>query len=531
MMKIITKILSIFLVFVNLNAQFLLDWQQTFDGGRNDFAQSIHFDNEGNIILVGSSFGINLTDDVAVAKYSSEGQFIWAKTFDIGQNDRPIGVYFDAENNIIVGAKGNDSSFYRDDFYLLKYSEDGDILFEKRVAWYANYGTDYLGEADQLHMDNYNNLILSGVTWFVKMDFQGNLIHKVIDSLDLENQGYFEGIHSVFNPSNGEIIINSKLQKANNYSFFTIKKDNAGEITAQNTIMDFGATEVYAYVNDWKLNTEGKYYLALHVQNSIVYPNEVNQFPHLTCLNADGTIFWDKIISASPGFDLVNGMKSISLDQGGNIWTTGLVDSKFFIAKFSGAGEMTWIRIDTTLSSGSKIICDQRDGIVAAYDKNGYDIWIIKYDQFGNQLTKYFIPGKNVFTPAYINDLEVKPDRKLLALGTIYNTTWNWNLYQFDDPTVDVKDNIPPSEFTLSQNYPNPFNPSTSIEYSVPTNENVTLKVFDILGREVATLVNQEMNPGNYKVHFDASNLSSGIYFYKISSGTYNKTMKMLLLK
>ena len=531
MMKIITKILSIFLVFVNLNAQFLLDWQQTFDGGRNDFAQSIHFDNEGNIILVGSSFGINLTDDVAVAKYSSEGQFIWAKTFDIGQNDRPIGVYFDAENNIIVGAKGNDSSFYRDDFYLLKYSEDGDILFEKRVAWYANYGTDYLGEADQLHLDNYNNLILSGVTWFVKLDLQGNITHKVIDSIDNENIGYVEEIHSVFNPSSGEIILNYKLEKVGNQSYFTIRKDNAGKIIGQNTIIDFGAYEFYAYVNDWRLNSEGKFYLALQVQKSAYILNEQIHFPRVTCLNADGTMNWDKIFSASADHDLVSTMKSLSLDIGGNIWATGLIDSKLFIAQLSAAGETIWMKIDTAFSAGSKVICDQRDGIVAAYDKNGYDIWIIKYDQFGNQLTKYFIPGKNVFTPAYINDLEVKPDRKLLALGTIYNTTWNWNLYQFDDPTVDVKDNVPPSEFTLSQNYPNPFNPSTSIEYSVPTNEYVTLKVFDMLGREVATLVNQEMNPGNYKVQFDASNLSSGIYFYKISSGTYNKTMKMLLLK
>ncbi|MBZ0182531.1 MAG: T9SS type A sorting domain-containing protein [Melioribacteraceae bacterium] len=87
------------------------------------------------------------------------------------------------------------------------------------------------------------------------------------------------------------------------------------------------------------------------------------------------------------------------------------------------------------------------------------------------------------------------------------------------------------SDFKLFQNYPNPFNPTTSIEYSVPSNENVTLKVFDILGREVATLVNQQMNPGNYKVQFDASQLVSGVYFYRISAGNYNKTMKMLLLK
>ena len=98
-----------------------------------------------------------------------------------------------------------------------------------------------------------------------------------------------------------------------------------------------------------------------------------------------------------------------------------------------------------------------------------------------------------------------------------------------------------PSEFELSQNYPNPFNPSTTIQYSIPSTQNpllggvgggfITLKVYDVLGREVATLVNKEQNAGNYEVRFDASGLSSGLYFYKLSSGSYNKTMKMLLLK
>lgn len=87
------------------------------------------------------------------------------------------------------------------------------------------------------------------------------------------------------------------------------------------------------------------------------------------------------------------------------------------------------------------------------------------------------------------------------------------------------------SEYTLSQNYPNPFNPSTSIAYSVPSNEFVSLKVYDILGKEVAVLVNEEKSAGNYEVNFNAENLSSGIYFYVITSSNFSKTNKMILLK
>ena len=85
--------------------------------------------------------------------------------------------------------------------------------------------------------------------------------------------------------------------------------------------------------------------------------------------------------------------------------------------------------------------------------------------------------------------------------------------------------------FTLKQNYPNPFNPITSIEYSIPDRQYVTLKVFNILGKEVATLVNTLKNSGNYSVSFNASNLSSGTYFYRLQAGNYTKTMRMIVLK
>jgi hypothetical protein len=88
-----------------------------------------------------------------------------------------------------------------------------------------------------------------------------------------------------------------------------------------------------------------------------------------------------------------------------------------------------------------------------------------------------------------------------------------------------------PKVLTLHQNYPNPFNPSTLISYQIPAAGKVTLKVYDVLGREVATLVNEVENPGNYKVRFDASKLTSGIYFYRINAGGSTQLKKMILMK
>ncbi|MDD3558424.1 MAG: T9SS type A sorting domain-containing protein, partial [Melioribacteraceae bacterium] len=98
------------------------------------------------------------------------------------------------------------------------------------------------------------------------------------------------------------------------------------------------------------------------------------------------------------------------------------------------------------------------------------------------------------------------------------------------EPSSAEDQELFPEKFHLSQNYPNPFNPSTVIKYSIAgQQEFVTLKVFDVLGREIATLVNKKQSPGNYSVTFDARELSSGVYFYQLTAGKAKETKKMIL--
>jgi len=85
--------------------------------------------------------------------------------------------------------------------------------------------------------------------------------------------------------------------------------------------------------------------------------------------------------------------------------------------------------------------------------------------------------------------------------------------------------------YKMSQNYPNPFNPSTTIKFSIPKASNVKLTIFDAIGREVAVLIDKQMNAGNYSFNWNAINLSSGIYLYKIESNNFIDVKKMILLK
>ncbi|MDP3582860.1 MAG: T9SS type A sorting domain-containing protein, partial [Ignavibacteria bacterium] len=95
----------------------------------------------------------------------------------------------------------------------------------------------------------------------------------------------------------------------------------------------------------------------------------------------------------------------------------------------------------------------------------------------------------------------------------------------------EERQNIIPTTISLSQNYPNPFNPETTISYNIQTASQVSLKVFDVLGREIATLVNQFQQPGSYVKTLRATSLPSGIYFYRLQAGSFTSTKKMILLQ
>ena len=165
------------------------------------------------------------------------------------------------------------------------------------------------------------------------------------------------------------------------------------------------------------------------------------------------------------------------------------------------------------------------------------DIYAQRYTIDGSTL------GSNFMVINTSEEDQSSPDVKLWN-GRIYNTwadnraggtgydiwanvlDWNNPVGVEDEETLEI-----PSAFSLSQNYPNPFNPSTKIRYSIPQSSNVVIKVFDVLGNEIATLVNEEKPVGIYEITWYAESLPSGIYFYRIQTGSFVETKKMVLMK
>jgi len=215
-------------------------------------------------------------------------------------------------------------------------------------------------------------------------------------------------------------------------------------------------------------------------------------------------------------------------------WVGGLRDyfgsPKVVILKTTNGGD-TWIsQISNKLGNIHSIrMCDENVG------------WAVGLgDLFGNQY------GLNYETTDGGNSWMHRTAFDDIHMNSIFflNPTTGWgnslvSVYKYQTATDVYEISSIPQQYNLSQNYPNPFNPTTTINYQIPELSLVTLTVYDVLGNEVATLVNEEKAVGSYEVEFDASNLPSGIYFYRIQAGDPSKgsgqgfieTRKMVLLK
>ncbi len=202
---------------------------------------------------------------------------------------------------------------------------------------------------------------------------------------------------------------------------------------------------------------------------------------------------------------------------------------------------------------------DSTNAVCAVENSQGYDIsssgsfgmWVFG-DNSGNELDFIFGPTSANIIPIdtinwygwkYIGMWRAKTDTstalfegvaiKRLQASLFDNSTIYVDDIQVNGIVTHVGENtaVAPNAFMLSQNYPNPFNPTTSISYKLSALSRVTLKVYDVLGREVATLVDGKQNPGAYTAFFDGSRFASGVYFYELRAGSYIVTKKMILVK
>ena len=181
-------------------------------------------------------------------------------------------------------------------------------------------------------------------------------------------------------------------------------------------------------------------------------------------------------------------------------------------------GQMDEVSVWNKALTANQINIVMNDTLSAAYYSTT-DSGLVAYYRFD----KWEDLGVNVDGADDIRDFSVYNNH-----GDAYGSP----LLVLSGAVASVEDEMQlPTEFQLYQNYPNPFNPITKIKYSIPTSSLVILKIYDILGREIEILINEEKPSGDYEVEFDGGEITSGIYFYRIQAGDYVETKKMVLMK
>jgi hypothetical protein len=217
--------------------------------------------------------------------------------------------------------------------------------------------------------------------------------------------------------------------------------------------------------------------------------------------------FWYKVLQpvnlSSPG-DFYLEFKLAEIDENGNrdLW---YYHTDFDFSDSSGQ----WIQLNMPL--------------VVAAGGNNTEGFVLQFGDGDGQLQLENIRGFEIALVYFTNGGNPPPT----ALGSLLID----RLELLYPSSVINEETKAPNEFALEQNYPNPFNPSTKIYYTIGSNQFVQIKVYDLLGKEVSTLVSEYRDAGSYNVDFDASNLTCGIYLYKLQAGDFVQTKKMLLMK
>jgi hypothetical protein len=254
----------------------------------------------------------------------------------------------------------------------------------------------------------------------------------------------------------------------------------------------------------------------------------------LYCFNPDGTVNWKFLLDASTfPYEYFENYSSPTIDRNGNIIFQASTQDSGYIYSVDYYGNLNW---KTTLGHHGNdgafinhgLVCDA-EGKVYCGSSYGFSTNFWCLDSDGTILWKLDLEGYEYDTsPAIGSD-------GTLYIGTHISSTYQnhvRNLIAVRDTVTSVgNNNNEILSYKLEQNYPNPFNSTTHIRYTIPESDRITLKVYDLLGSEVSTLLDRYQDKGEYDVIFQPDNLSSGIYFYTLTSGNFMATKKLILLK
>jgi len=475
---------------IKYNSNGILQWSKNYNGPRNldDLALAVESDDLGNVYVTGRSRGIGTGDDYATIKYSPEGIEQWVQRYNAGTGDDIAEkLILDDSGNVYVTGESQVSLGGSYDIATIKYNSSGVLQWVKR---YDRSGGDDFGW--DIALDQNNNVCVTGFASDIitgadivtlKYDNLGNQQWVSIYSGETDNSDEARSI--AIDTLNNIYVTGYSWGNGTGPNYITIKYDPTGNEQWVRTYNGIGNSW------DWATSIATDNFNNVYISGFISVLNPLSSDIATIKYDSSGVEQWVKTYNGpGNGNDFAN---SLNLDNLGNIYVAGSSYdsaslSDFVTIQYNPEGTQQWVQVYNGLR-------DSTDQAFSIAVDNEYNV---------------FVTGTSVGVGS-LNDIVTIKYSQVIGLVPISN--------------------IVPEKFFLQQNYPNPFNPQTNINFELPVSGEVDLIVYDMLGRKIETLVSQVLNAGTYKVEWDASKYSSGVYYYTISTERFNETKKMILIR
>lgn len=504
-----------------------IEWLKIYDGigNGNDFVNDMKIDKDFNIYLAGRSEGVDETPDFIIMKYSNTGDSLLNIRFISSQNawDEANSIVVDSNENIyaIGSATFGQSSFYS---VFFRYSPTGTVVWSKN--YFSN--PDSVSAGLKVVLDHQENPVI------------GYLKYQQHSSVNFTKYTF-----------NGDSIWTTKLDDdTSDYNLDYLLADTLGNIYAaltQSYYTGGGIPETQVIL--LKLNQNGNVVWSKSLQadtpRKLIFDNEANLILETI---GDGKVIKYTLNGDSLWTYEANGLLTdIALDRDNNIllsgYTGGIGAFDYMVNKISSGGSEIWSKSFNSAEGlrdyALSIVVDKENNVYvtgSSHDMVSQGLcYTLKYNSVGELKWQHrFDAPHSIFENP--NSIFVNDSNNVIIGGDFTDSTNGANFFvmkikqKLGSGIQPSNDNLP-MQYFLSQNFPNPFNPTTQIEFSIPVSGLVILEVYDVLGRKVKELLDQELSFGSYKVDFDASNLSSGIYYYRLITKECIQTKKAVLLK